>query len=203
MIITEHLQWFHLPKTAGTTTDELFLRSGVPLLWRDSQASASKHLPASDHPEAARLLLPRRRNVINIRRLSSWLLSNYQHKTQRMGLRLDFEPVRRGLFYRHRQQEWLPADWWLTRFGVQDDWEFLRVEYLKHDFLRTLQRHERVGWRGRLAIALTGSKNRTRYRHRPQSWFDGDDLLRIQNANPLWTRLQTRLYEESPADARP
>jgi hypothetical protein len=198
VIITEHLQWFHLPKTAGTTTDELFLRSGVPLLWRDSQASAAKHLPASEHPEASALLREDRRNVINIRRLPDWLLSNYQHKTQRMGLRLDFEPVRQGYFYRHRQQEWLPADWWLTRFAVDDDWQFLRVEHLKPDFLRLVQTQEAVGLRGRLAISLTTARNRTRYARGAQSSFTPGDVASMRRTNPLWARFQARLYEDHP-----
>ena len=118
MIITPHLAWVHLPKTAGTTTDQLFVASGLPLLWHDSQSSPVKHLPPAEHPQASALPLAGRQRVANFRRLPTWLLSNLQHKTGLMELEVDPEPMRCGLFWRARQQQWLPADWWLERFGI-------------------------------------------------------------------------------------
>ena len=32
-----------------------------------------------------------------------------------------------GLFWRDRDQQWLPADWWLDRFGIDERWILLRV----------------------------------------------------------------------------
>jgi hypothetical protein len=194
MIITDQLQWHHLPKTAGTSTDHLFELSGLPLLWRDEQGSPDKHLPAADRRQVAALLIDSRINVLNIRRLPLWLLSNYQHKHTFMGLDLPFEHVRAGMFYRHHQEEWLPADWWMERFAVREDWEFLRVEQLKADFLHLLGRYQPIGVRARIAIALSGSRNRNRYRKDPRTWFGAEDLRAVYGRNPLWARIEQRIY---------
>lgn len=194
MIITSHLAWVHLPKTAGTTTDQLFVASGLPLLWRDSQDSPVKHLPPSEHPHASDLPLHGRQPVANFRRLPSWLLSNLQHKRGLMGLEVDHEPMRRGLFWRQRQQEWLPADWWLDRFGIDDSWTLLRVERLKADFLACLAAHEPIGRSARWRVRLVPARNRNRYARDLGQWFSPADLEAIYAANPRWAALEKRLY---------
>ncbi len=194
MIITSHLAWVHLPKTAGTTTDQLFVASGVPLLWHDSQASPVKHLPPADHPAQAELPLQGRQPLANFRRLPHWLLSNHQHKLQRMGLDLDSEPMRQGLFWRDRLQQWLPADWWLERFGIDERWELLRVEHLKSDFLACLARHQPIGRRARWRVRLVPARNRTSYSRTTDCWFSSSDLQRIYAANPRWAALERCLY---------
>ena len=80
MIITDKLRWMHLPKTAGTSTENLFKASGVPILWNDPQTSFLKHLPIEEHPSASQLPLIDQLPTINMRRLPFWLLSNLQHK---------------------------------------------------------------------------------------------------------------------------
>ncbi|MBQ60478.1 MAG: hypothetical protein CMQ19_00230 [Gammaproteobacteria bacterium] len=194
MIITSHLAWHHLPKTAGTTTDRLFIASGLPLLWHDSQSSPIKHLPADDHPEAACLPLAGKQAVANFRRLPSWLLSNFQHKQTLMGLDIDAEPMRRGLFWRKRQQQWLPADWWLERFGIDDGWTLLRVEQLKTDFLACLAQHEPIGRRARWRVRFVQALNRNSYARDLSEWFTVDDLQVVYAANPRWAALEQRLY---------
>lgn len=194
MIITPHLAWVHLPKTAGTTTDQLFVASGVPLLWHDSQASPVKHLPPADHPARAELPLAGRQPVANFRRLPHWLLSNYQHKRKLMGLEVDPAPMLRGLFWRDRQQEWLPADWWLERFGIDDTWSLLRVERLKADFLACLARHEPIGRRARWRVRLAQSRNRNRYPMDLAQWFSPANLEVVYAANPRWAALERQLY---------
>lgn len=194
MIITQKLLWHHLPKTAGTSTDRLFELSGVPLLWRDSQSSASKHLPARDRSETAAFLDESRVNVMNIRRLPLWLISNFQHKCRFMGLDLPFEPVREGLFYRHREGKWLSADWWLQRFAVAEDWEFLRVDHLKGDFLRLLRRHQPIGLGARVAITFSEARNRNRYPRDLEARFTAEDLVAVYGRNPQWAGIEQRVY---------
>lgn len=194
MILTERILWAHLPKTAGTTTDLLFQRSGLPLLWRDSQDSPTKHWPPQDHVELAPLLLTPRVRVVNFRRLPWWLLSNHHHKIQAMALDPAIQQMQSGLFYRHKQQAWLPADWWLERFGVDDQWCFLRVEHLKVDFLALLKRHQPIGLRSQLRIALTRSRNRLSYDRRLSQWFSPEQLRLIYATNPRWAAIEQRIY---------
>ena len=194
MIITPRLAWVHLPKTAGTSTDALFAVSGLPLLWRDSQDSPVKHLPPAEHPSAAELPLIGRQPMANFRRLPHWLLSNLQHKRISMGLGVDQEPMRRGLFYRHRDQCWLPADWWLERFGIDESWLLLRSEHLKSDLISALRRHEGLGLRASVRLLAVQSRNRNRYRRRLSDWFGVGDLERLYATNPRWAALERALY---------
>ena len=194
MIITRSLVWHHLPKTAGTTTERLFLASGIDLLWNDPQTSSLKHLPPLDHPRASDLPIAGQHPLLNFRRLPNWLLSNYHHKTNMMGLHLNDEPMRNGLFWRHRMQQWLPADWWLNRLCVDQSWTFLRVESLKEDFLKCLSQHERISPLASLRIRLVSSRNRNVYDRSPQSWFSKHDLETLYAANPLWSSFELAAY---------
>lgn len=201
MIITSKLAWYHLPKTAGTTTDQLFLASGLPLLWHDDQNSPKKHLSPSIHPCLDVARLQGTKPIVNIRRLPYWLLSNYQHKIQKMDLDVCFDSVRHGLFWRHRDQEWLPADWWLERFEVDHNWSFLRVEYLKHDFLRCLNQYEPISTISRLRVGLVGVRNRNNYDKDLSQWFSSEDLLKIYQSNPIWSSIELNLYGSLLCDA--
>lgn len=194
MIATDRLLWFHLPKTGGTTTDSLFVRSGLPLLWRDPQDSSDKHLPAKEHPQSCRFVHSECVRVINFRRLPSWLLSNHHHKLGSMGLSLGSTPMRQGLFYRQRLDSWLPADWWLDRFEINDQWQFLRVESLKLDFDRLLARYQPINAFRRISIALAPSRNQRFYDRQLSSWFTPAEVQTIYQANPRWADLEIRLY---------
>ena len=194
VIITPKLAWVHLPKTAGTTTDQLFVASGLRLLWHDSQSSPIKHLPPAEHPSQADLPITGRQLATNFRRLPHWLLSNYQHKLQRMGLDLDAAPMREGLFWRDRAQQWLPADWWINRFGIDERWIFFRVEYLKKDFLSCLKYSEPIGRIPRLRVRLVNGRNRSSYSRSIESWFKPSDLEALYSANPCWASLERKLY---------
>lgn len=194
MIITSRLAWVHLPKTAGTTTDKLFLATGLPLDWHDSQSSPVKHLPPQNHPLFESLPLANKHFVANFRRLPCWLLSNYQHKLHRMGLSLQSKEMYNGLFWRDRDHQWLPADWWLDRFDIDQSWSLLRVEYLKSDFLACLARYEPIGLCSRTKVRFVGSRNRTNYNRSLNYWFTPDDLTKIYAANPLWSSLEKKLY---------
>ncbi|KZR73250.1 hypothetical protein PMIT1320_01841 [Prochlorococcus marinus str. MIT 1320] len=194
LIITKNLAWYHLPKTAGTTTDKLFEASGLPLLWNDPQDSPVKHLPPHEHPFGFDLPLNDVRKLINFRRLPSWLLSNYHHKLTKMGLQLSDEQMRNGFFWRDRQKQWLPADWWLERFSVSDDWSFLRVEHLKDDFLKILSDYQPIGLRSHLRVRLVSALNKNTYSRQISRWFTENDLRRVYSANPIWASFESRIY---------
>lgn len=194
MIVTTKLVWYHLPKTAGTTTDHLFKASGIPLFWQDSQSSYLKHLPPIEHPSLDLIPIRGKQPVVNFRRLPLWLVSNYQHKLQRMGLQLSPDSLKEGLFWRDREQQWLPADWWIQRFGIDTSWSFLRVESLKPDFLSCLATYEPISLPKKFKVRIVSSRNKNYYNRDLSKWFDTRDLSRIYDANPLWTKLEKQVY---------
>ena len=171
MILTDKLRWMHLPKTAGTSTERLFIASGVPIIWNDPQSSPMKHLPLNVHPFSAKLPLNNQQPVVNFRRLPYWLLSNLQHKRKMMNLDVPSDPMRKGLFWRHRDQTWLPADWWLERFSVTSDFLFLRVEYLKQDFLKSFRTTIQLDFLIIYVFDLAKSKNSNIYQRNLCDWF--------------------------------
>ncbi|WP_136975568.1 hypothetical protein [Synechococcus sp. GEYO] len=194
MIITNKLVWLHLPKTAGTTTEQLFVASGVPLLWNDPQNSPLKHLPFSEHPNAYELPIVDQQIVCNFRRLPDWLISNYQHKRQMMGLNLDLTPVQQGLFWRHNQSEWLPADWWLDRFNIDDSCILLRVDNLKNDFLSCMKLFQPISCSSRFRVRLVPSRNRNRYSRNYNHWYSIQQLKAVYSSNPRWAALERYVY---------
>ena len=194
MIVTSNLQWMHLPKTAGTTTEKLFLASGLPLLWNDPQSSPLKHLPLSEHPNFSSIPLHDQLRVANFRRLPDWLLSNFQHKRRMMNLDLNIEPMRRGLFWRERDHSWFPADWWLDRLQIDENCLLLRVDYLKSDFLKCLNQYDPIGPISRLRVRLVKDQNRNTYQRSLREWYTCDDLSCLYSENPQWAALEQLVY---------
>lgn len=111
-----------------------------------------------------------------------------------MGLALEPDQLHKGLFYRYRDQQWLPADWWLLRLGVDHSWQILRVENLLSDFLDVLARFEPVGEEAVASIRQAPSLNCNIYNKDWRAWFGKDDLDSIYEANPVWRTLERHVY---------
>ncbi len=201
MIITSKLAWYHLPKTAGTTTEKLFRASGIPLLWNDPQDSPVKHLPPYEHPRTLDLPLHECQHVVNFRRLPSWLLSNYHHKIKKMRLDIPFDPVAKGFFWRDRIGEWLPADWWLERFSVNENWSILRVEHIKQDFLDCLTLNQPINCFSSLRVHFVPSMNQNSYKKNLSEWFSLSDLNQLYETNPRWATLEKHVYGRLLSDS--
>ena len=87
MVITEQFAWAHLPKAAGSATQDMLEAVPGLVLWAQPQDTNDKHDPFWRHEEAvAGKLL-----VMNIRRLPSWILSMAHHKAT-AGIWPDYEP---------------------------------------------------------------------------------------------------------------
>ena len=111
-----------------------------------------------------------------------------------MNLDVPSDPMRKGLFWRHRDQTWLPADWWLERFSVTSDFLFLRVEYLKQDFLKCLQNYHSIGFSNYLRVRFSKAKNSNIYQRNLCDWFSPDDIQQIYKTNPIWATLEQQAY---------
>ena len=194
MIITSKLIWMHLPKTAGTTTEKLFVASGLPLLWNDSQSSPLKHLPELQHPSRDKLPICDQLRTANFRRLPYWLISNYQHKLKMMGLSVDPSQMKKGLFWRDRDQSWLPADWWLNRLQIDESTILLRIDHLKLDFLSLLNLYQPISCYSRYRVRFVRARNKNSYSRRLSDWFTPTELSNAYKANPFWAALERRVY---------
>ncbi|QEY32343.1 hypothetical protein EVJ50_09035 [Synechococcus sp. RSCCF101] len=204
MIIADRFLWLHLPKTGGTSMTRLFRELQVPGVAVDPDDTRAKHDSVTLREERGCWRAGSRRRFITARRLEAWLLSDWRHKRQRMGLPgLDFAPVRSGLFYSLRLGGvWVAADWWLAYFGVDEQVTALRLEHLRHDFNRLLLPELPAGTP---ELQTPPRENRTLADGAGSgsgdpaaTAFSPADRRRIAAVNPRWSAWQERLYGDEP-----
>ena len=198
MIWNEQFVWLHIPKTGGTTMSRIFKNINDPHLMIDDDSEDKKH--DSEYERRNRddnWNIGARKKLVNIRRLSSWLVSDWKHKRKHMKLpELPFEPVRSGLFYSVRLGGiWITADYWLKHLCVDRNTQLIRLEYLEVDFKKyvfpltnpidntiTFDRKENN-------IELIGS-DKDKY-----TISGKNDLDRIYRNNPYWAEIERKTYQ--------
>ena len=192
--------WLHLPKTGGTSMNELVRQQNWPDCVVDPDHLDSKHDSIAVREKHSNWRAGGRRRFITARRLDQWLVSDWQHKRRHMGLpQLDFEPVRCGLFYSLRLGgTWVAADWWLQYFDVDAAVTTLRLEHLQEDINRHLLPLLPAGTASIGNLPQANAKpSRSALE---ETRFTEDDLQRIAAVNPRWSRWEQQTYGP---DARP
>ncbi len=193
MIIADSFLWLHLPKSGGTSMNQLFRERALPGVQVDPDDSSHKHDSIPLREKRGSWRAGQRRRFISTRRLECWLLSDWQHKRRHMNLPdLDFEPVRNGLFYSLRLGgTWVAADWWLQYFDVNERVTALRLEHLQEDLNSHL-----------LPLLPSGTTPFTtppRANAKPEHsgatpTFSSIDRARITATNPRWRAWEQRVY---------
>lgn len=140
----------------------------------------------------------KRIKIINMRKLSTWLISDWKHKRKHMKLsKLPFEPVMSGLFYSMRLGGvWVTADYWLKHFGVDKETKIIRLEYLENDFKEhiyplTNPNDNTIVFRGRDNSITLNEQEKDIY-----SLTGRVDLERIYLNNPYWAQLENKMYNK-------
>jgi len=189
--------WLHLPKTGGTSFNQLFRQQHLPECTVDPDHLDSKHDSIAIRESKSSWRAGQRPRFITSRRLEHWLISDWQHKRRHMNLPdLDFEPVRSGLFYSLRLGgTWVAADWWLQYFGVDEKVTALRLEHLQDDLNDLLLPLLPAGTPQFGALPRVNAKPSSANRNQPS--LNQDDLARITAVNPRWNHWQQRLYGRS------
>ena len=133
MLISNRFIWLHLPKTGGTSTAKLFRELNIPGITVDPDDIDAKHESIENRLRDFKLAQTQE-TIITTRRLSSWLLSDWHHKTKKMGLEIPFGPVKSGLFYSLRLGgTWVSADYWIHYFKATKCTHAVRLEHLEED----------------------------------------------------------------------
>ena len=188
MITSNSFIWVHLPKTGGTSTAKLFRELSAPEILVDPDDVDAKH-DSITHRRKNISLRNNKVTIITTRRLASWLLSDWHHKTKKMGLKLPFEPVKSGLFYSLRLGgTWVAADYWIHYFDAASCTHTVRLEHLEEDSNRYV-----------LPLLPKGTKplkfprqNTNQYSRKIEDFFGKNDLKRIYENNPAWTAWKKR-----------
>lgn len=197
MIWNENFVWLHIPKTGGTTMSRIFRNIDDSSLNIDDDAKDEKHDSEKDRNlRDQNWKIGERKRVINIRKLSSWLISDWNHKRKHMHLtNLPFEPVKSGLFYSVRLGGiWVTADYWLRYQDVDQKTLILRLEFLECDireyiFPLTKPRNHTIIFNKRDNKLDLNTEEKARY-----NLNDRLDVERIYTNNPYWAELENRVY---------
>ena len=191
MIISNQFCWLHLPKTGGTSTARLFRSLDIPEISIDPDEVDAKHESIQYRRRDGNLKTKNITTIITSRRLAAWLLSDWHHKTKKMGLALPFEPVKSGLFYSLRLGgTWVAADYWIHYFDAASCTHTVRLEHLEKDSNRYV-----------LPLLPKGTKplqfpnqNTNQYSRKIEDFFGRNDLKRIYENNPAWTSWEEKIY---------
>jgi hypothetical protein len=191
MLISNRFVWLHLPKTGGTSTAKLFRELNIPGITVDPDHIDAKHESIENRLKSFKSE-EIRETIITTRRLANWLLSDWQHKTKKMGLTLPFEPVKSGLFYSLRLGgTWVAADYWIHYFNARSCTRVVRLEYLEEDSNRLVLPLLPQGT-NRLKFPNANTNN---YSHKIENFFNRNDLKRIHQNNPAWSSWEKDIYK--------
>ena len=190
MLISDRFIWLHLPKTGGTSTAKLFRELNISGINIDPDHVDEKHQSIQDRLNS----FAKKEDkdiIITTRRLASWLLSDWHHKTKKMCLNIPFEPVKSGLFYSLRLGgTWVAADYWIHYFNAISCTHTVRLEYIEEDSNRYI-----------LPLLPKGTKplkfpryNTNKYSHKIEDFFSERDLKRIYGNNPAWSAWEKEIY---------
>lgn len=190
MLISSNFIWLHLPKTGGTSTARLFRQLNIPGISIDPDHVDKKHQSIQDRLENF-TQEEDKKVIITSRRLTSWLLSDWHHKTKKMGINLPFDPVKSGLFYSLRLGgTWVAADYWVHYFNAKSCTHTVRLEHLEEDSNKYV-----------LPLLPNGTKslsfplsNTNQYSQKIEDFFSDRDLKRIYDNNPAWTGWEEKIY---------
>ena len=187
--------WLHLPKTGGTSTASLFRSLNIKGLQIDPDEEDSKH-DSAESRAGSNEIVNNKEKIITSRRLANWLLSDWHHKTKKMGLKLPFEPVKSGLFYSLRLGgTWVAADYWIHYFKATECDRVIRLENLEVDSNQQV-------WpllpEGTPKLRFP-KRNSNTYTRSIEKFFGARDLQRIHNNNPAWSAWEKKVYGDLKA----
>lgn len=201
MIIAERFLWLHLPKTGGTSMNRLFREWAIPGISIDPDGERAKHDSIALREARGDWRAGSRRRFITIRRLDSWLLSDWRHKRRHLSLpELAFEPVQQGLFYSLRLGGvWVAADWWLRYFELDEQVTSLRLEHIADDLNRHLLPLLPAGTPLLQAETLPQENAAPPSGATTSSGLEPISTAGLYAVNPLWAAWEERVYGTRPA----
>jgi hypothetical protein len=193
MVIGKSLVWGHLGKAGGNTTLRLFQLFPELVEYADSDSDPAKHARFTERPER----VAGKARALNIRRLPSWVLAFSIHKSLHgSGPRQQRGPMDSP----HQMAQSHEPDHHLGGFlrgGEISHW--LRVEYLKEDFRSFISQYAEVTKNRRLAIQQLASQNVGKYDRDLSHWFSDSQIALIYENNPVWAKIEQRVYSRQAA----
>lgn len=187
MVITDTMVWAHLPKAAGTATQEMLTAVPGLVLFQAPIDSNDKHDSFWAHGEAVEGKL----RAMNLRRLPSWVLSTAHHKAV-SGVWPEYEPLPMPSVEEMVESaepddvlRWMtdgvPVDRWLRMENLAEDVEALLIE-LGTPAATARSAVGSVPWVGK------------QYDHDVTNNFTAPQISRMYERNPGWGQAEVAAY---------
>lgn len=189
MVIADDFAWAHLPKAAGTATQDMFRAVPGLIAFQIPIDSNDKHDPFWKYAEAIEGKL----KVMNIRRLPSWILSSAHHRAT-MGVWPDYQPLPmqsvEEMVESSRPDDvlrWMtdgprvPVDRWLRQEHLADDVEGLLVD---------VDIDPRVARSAVHSVPFLAKP----YDHNVVNTFGPAEIETMYARNPGWAEIERRVY---------
>ncbi len=190
MVIGERFAWAHLPKAAGSTTQELFRLFPELVQFADPDDGNDKHAPFRDRAAQVEGKLL----ALNFRHLPTWVLSRAQH-VARWGIWPEYVPIPMDSPKALSESNFPDSRLLLyTDDGRLSIDRWLRVEQLQEDFLSFVSEFYEVDSERRAQVAATRPVNTQSYDREIDSWFTPEHLRTMYERNPIWAELERELY---------
>ena len=196
MIIGKSFIWLHFPKAAGTTTESALLQNfnGDPSIVFDEtgQGMPIWHETIEERERRTGASLAGKDLVANIRRLPAYIVSKV-HYTESLNpeIRHTREHLLTGRF--------MEADGWknsadalLEHYDYTSISHWLRTENLKEDFVSVFGQY--LDLTGKDFSALSRQMNSNDYSRDLAKWYSRREMKRLYRKNPLWAKLERRVY---------
>jgi hypothetical protein len=212
MIISDKYVWLHVPKTGGTSVEQMFRIIGSDYLLIDDKKNPRKHDSYETKQQITGLDLTESRvRISNIRRLPEWVLSYNVHKSWKIPFsRQDVIKGNINTFFP------LPNLQPISEKEVVSNWEtynhrstpdkllkyltsnrvdiWIRTENLAEDFLNSVGQYEEITEHQRSLIQKTFI-NKRHYNRRIKHWFQTkEEMIELYDLNPLWASYEQEVY---------
>ena len=212
MIISNKYVWLHIPKTGGTSVEQMFRIIGGDYLLIDDKMNPRKHDSYETKQQITGLDLTKNRvRISNIRRLPEWVLSYNMHKSWKIPFsRQDVLKGDINTFFplphlRPISEKEVVSNWeiynqqstpdkllkYLTSDRV-DIW--LKTENLAEDFLNAIGQYEKITEHQKFLVKKT-FMNKRNYNRCIKDWFQTkEEMEKLYNLNPFWTSIEQKVY---------
>ncbi len=196
MIIGEKFLWLHFPKCAGTFTEKL-LRQHVAedttikfdpidpnnVIW---------HQNVSQREEMSKTDLSNKDIICNFRRLPHWIISRVMFEEKRSGHITKKELYTTGRFLEYNGLQ-SSADAYVKLFTNRKINNWIRVENLEEDFIKVFSKY--IKFKSSLGSSSFSKKvNTSDWGNNIKKWFDYNDLRKLYNSCPLWSKYEIEIY---------
>lgn len=196
MIIGASFIWLHFPKCAGTTTTSALLQNfqtDASIAFDDtSQGEPIWHETIEERERRTGVSLDGKNVMANIRRLPAYVISKI-HYTESLNpeIRHTREHLLTGQFMEADGYN-NSADNLLRHYNAKNISHWIRTEHLKEDFISVFSQY--LDLTGKDLSGLSIRENSNDYSRDLAKWYSRRDMARLYRKNPLWAKLERRVY---------